>query len=179
VRRALAALMLWGCAMGAAGVSDRVPDTDPLVPVWIDERFSDDQRQEFLHAVVSWNKAIGGFQRFFIASMRADLTHGLVYPGVTVELATTTTTALANTNKIRGRRIRFFPATWSKHPECRYSVVLAHELGHTLGLNDDEVDSGLMRGPYGPHENCIDNGTLRRVALVNGWDQAKMTPVCL
>jgi hypothetical protein len=179
VRRALAALMLWGCAM-SAGVSDRVPDVDPVIPVWIDERFSDAQRQEFSDAIRAWNKALGGYRRFFIASGRADFTHGLTYPGITVELALEhRSPSLATTNKIRGQRIRFFPKTWAKHPECKHSVVLAHELGHTMGLDDDVPDSGLMRGPYGPHENCIDNGTLRRVALVNGWDQAKMTPVCL
>lgn len=183
IRAVVLALLVSACATPRVV---HVPKTPYLL--WVDARFLPDQRRDIKSAVETWNKALEGFERFDIVSDNFKPESGLTVPGVTIEASPLDPSwAIADTVGFRRAvggvakrsdlHVRLFLPKFV-NGKIRFDIVVAHELGHVLGLEDNEPDSDLMRGPYGKHQNCIDLGTLRRVAIRHSWPEMPTKTVC-
>lgn len=165
------------------------PDVEIDTPIWIDARFTWQEKKAIERALGTWNRALEGQHRFFIASEDMLIPElGLVREarnalgwGVTFEYDDVMTGAsfegqphLAELH--HGSAVVFYPKIFSVES---YAVVALHEMGHVMGLDDNAKGSTLMSSPYNEEQRCIDSTSLDLVAKGKHWERARMRTQCV
>lgn len=159
--------------------------------VWIDSRFTKDDRQGIEIALQRWNVALNGYVRFDVSGDRVESPEH--DPNVRLEEIWTdhpvTIQRVWSSDKIEarllawvdgvgGERVHIMPerleeTNWGTEP------ITLHELGHVLGLDDDTHHiHTLMATPVTAMVTCIDERTTSEIATVHGWDATCMAPEC-
>ncbi len=197
VRALFLALMMVGCAKPApnyshnivAGISDR-----DVTPVWIDKGFSLNQKAQIVAAMVEWNYALNGYNRFQLISDQFDVTD----PAKTKE-------SLDIFREIRAThqglvilcRMSTDPVSEDLEPgtiawvvqgepflnifadavgDRNLKALTLHELGHTMGIHEHATIRGsLMYPSYTYMSTCIDRATIQSLSAVRPkWDYHHM-----
>lgn len=149
----------------------RSPAVTIETPVWIDGRFPPPARDGIERALGRWNAALGGEREFVVASDELDrprqwlglADHPMAW-GVTVTYHATTPTGVPDdylAQVFGASDVHFYADHFTSES---YEWVALHELGHVLGLDDNEPHARLMSRPIDASAECIDTGTIAAVA---------------
>lgn len=186
-------LALFGCAVRPDAALCALPapsswqGVSVLTPVWVDAAFPPVKRDAVEQAMSDWNAVLNGYYRFVIASEEMFVPSGGFTAGTRTSLGWGLTIEYVlpvpdtiNPSYLawlwRGSVIQFFPTHFSSED---YRIVAKHELGHFLGLDDNEPKSTLMHTPYSYDQWCIDSGTVAIVARKHHWAPEKLKPECV
>lgn len=155
-------------------------------PVFVDARFPVARRDAVEHALARWNAALGGARVFVVANDDLDRPRAWLglseHPlgwGVTVTYnaaAPDGVPALYLAEVVAGNDVQFY----GDHIGTRYAYeqIALHELGHVLGLADNESGSRLMRRPLDEAATCIDAGTIAALVQRRPAWAADLQPEC-
>lgn len=191
--KALSLLLL--AAIVACSVRERPPKVpapfSEVYEVWIDSRFTKDDRQGIEVALQRWNVALNGYARFDVFpeyeenpehDSHARLEQIWADHPVTVQRVWDSDAIpkflLAWVDVIGGAHVHLIPermdaADWGSEP------ITLHELGHVLGLEDDTHHlHTLMATPVTAMTTCIDERTTSEIATYHGWEATRMIPEC-
>lgn len=189
LRFALPMTMLAGCAsdMGRTTVScsRAAPSQHPIVvPVWLDDAWTQREREELRAAVDEWNEALSPQMRLDVISgpvPKPGLSHA---PGIGIDRISSEDLP----EEVRDGVLGFVPrlgsgditlvadAVADAHLHLRR--VALHELGHALGAPHTTNGLSLMAVAYQSGVGCIDGWTLDQVAPFNGLRRELMHATC-
>lgn len=156
-------LLLMGCASTKSfSYQHFIIKVNPTLNknVCIDPTFDLEDRNDIISIIHEWNYALNGHAYLTVNNGECQI--HINYLNIH-DYATTTPLTLATSNSVGGNVVSVFRNNITSQTKLR--AVMRHELGHILGSNHSEDNSGLMAQYYDTEKyQCIDQRTLDEVS---------------
>lgn len=140
-------------------------------PVYIDNAFSDDQKDQIKDALTMWNNTLNGYQEFYVADDKWAPNMITGFDGeevilnqregfriIKMEPAATSEGVLGWVNDLGDEVVHLVPVRCEMYGgKDGLRIVAAHEIGHSLMINHNGVEGALLY-PFFTHQLPMDDG---------------------
>lgn len=174
-------LMVGACSPTYMQYSKAIPAKNlETKVVWIDTRFSENEKIEIKSAILEWENSLPGTYSFYIKedfNMEIEQLNRINYDWFILKKSKLEASArgidkdsitLAYANEIGGNIIVVID---DRSKNKKLKSIIMHEIGHLLGLH--HIENSLMNSYYNGLE-CVDKNTAKALSTVIGLEMSNI-----